>query len=119
MRRFECGKKARDGKQFNPIRVVILCRKCEEESAELYQYNDRGFIKAKCSEPECVEDNLFSMAEFRLLPPPPCPECRKKMEPKQLDSGNACYYCKDCDGYFPFADLLPDWKEVLKDSPSA
>jgi len=106
MRRFEVGKNARDGKQFNPIPVVILCRRCGENSAELYRFNDRGFIKTRCS--VCGADNRFSMAEFELLPPPPCPECRKKMEPKQLDSGNACYYCKDCNGYFPFAHLLPD-----------
>jgi hypothetical protein len=105
MRKFEVGRNARDGKPFNPIRVVIRCRKCEEESAELYRFNDRGFIKTRCS---CGPDNLFSMDEFRLLPPPPCPGCHNKMEPTQLESGNACYYCKVCNGYYPFADLLPD-----------
>ena len=110
MRRFKVGKSACDGKQFSPIRVVIQCRKCKEESAELYRFNDRGFIKARCLRSVCGADNRFNMEEFEKLPHPypSCPECSKEMEPKQLDSGNACYYCEDCDGYFPFADLLPD-----------
>jgi hypothetical protein len=105
MRKFNVGRNARDGKPFNPIRVVIQCRKCEEESAELYQYLPHGLIHAKCS--ACGTDNWFNMDEFEKLPHPSCPECPRKMEPKQIDS-NACYYCEDCNGYYPFADLLPD-----------
>lgn len=108
MRRFKVGKSACDGKHFNPIRVVIQCRKCKEESAELYQYLPHGLIQTKCS--ACGKDNWFNMAEFKLLPPPPCPECHKEMKPEQLkeDGMNACYTCRDCDLYIRFADLLPD-----------
>jgi hypothetical protein len=94
-----------------PIRVSIPCRKCGGKSAELYQYSDGEFIKAKCS--VCGSDNLFSKDELKLLPPYPCPMCHKVMEPEQLeeDYNNACYYCENCDSYIRLADLLPDKTE--------
>jgi hypothetical protein len=99
------------GWKSNPIRVVIPCRKCRGKSAELYQYSDGGFIKAKCS--VCGKDNLFSKDEFMFLPAFPCPKCHREMKPDQLeeDYANACYTCKDCDSYIRFADLLPDKSE--------
>jgi uncharacterized Zn finger protein len=93
--------------------LVIPCRKCGEQSAELHQYLPGGFIKTKCS--ECGEDNRFSKDELKLLPTYPCPDCHREMKPEQLkeDYANACYYCENCNSYIRLADLLPDWKEVL------
>jgi hypothetical protein len=110
MRRFKVGKSACDGKQFNPIRVVIPCRKrkCGKESAQLYQLLSGGLIHTRCS--ACGKDNPFYKEDFEFLPPYLCPECHKEMKPEQLkeDGMNACYTCRDCCLYIRLADLLPD-----------
>jgi len=68
-----------------------------------------GFVTANCF--NCNKKETLTESEFKKLPLIVCcPECQEIMSSETIEK-NYSFFCKNCNIYIFFSDLLPKWED--------